>query len=147
MEKLEGGTVLKYPRNVAINFRKLDKPTLIRVLRFYGVTPNGTLSQSEVAAMTARVFHAAAVSEADVLDKFGAKFFGTKAAGEDGTKAPASKKRSYSSREVLDSMPARVGEQVRGAGTRGSQLEVEWGKSSPVSLSRPQTAFDALQIS
>ena len=121
MEKLEGGTVLKYPRNVAINFRKLDKPTLIRVLRFYGVTPNATLSQSEVAAMTARVFHAASVSETDVLDKFGAKFFGTKAAaagggggGDDGAKAPSSKKRSYSSREVLDSMPARVGEQVGG---------------------------------
>ena len=109
MEKLEGNIVLKYPRNVTINFRKLDKPTLIRILRFYGVSPNANLTQSEIAAMTARVFHASAVSDTDILDKFGAKFFGAK---NDTTKNPTSKKRSYSSRETLDSVPARCGEQV-----------------------------------
>lgn len=109
MDKLEGNSMLKYPRNVLINFRKLDKPTLIRVLRFYGVSPNANLSQSEIAAMTARVFHVATVSETDVLDKFAGKFFGSK---NDHAKTQPTKKRTYSSRETLDSVPARCGEQV-----------------------------------
>jgi Sin3 binding region of histone deacetylase complex subunit SAP30 len=106
---MEHHSVLKYPRNVVVNFRKLDKPTLTRVLRFYGVSPNPELSQNEMAAMTARVFHTATVSEKDVVEKFAMKFC-------DSTVAPPvaqnCKKRSISSRELLDSTPARLGEQV-----------------------------------
>ena len=106
---MEHHTVLKYPRNVVVNFRKLDKPTLIGVLRFYGVSPNPDLSQNEMAAMTARVFHVATVSEKDVVEKFTVKL-------SDPTAAPPvvhnSKKRGISTRELLDSTPARQGEQV-----------------------------------
>jgi hypothetical protein len=109
MEKIDIHPSLKYPRNVSVNFRKLDKPTLVRILRFYGVTPNPDLSPVEVAAMTARVFHTASFNEKDVLDKFSTKFFGSSRTHE---VTSTSKKRTYSSREVLDSTPARQGEQV-----------------------------------
>lgn len=102
-------SVLKYPRNVVVNFRKLDKPTLMRVLRFYGVSPNPDLSQNEMAAMTARVFHTASVSEKDVVEKFAIKFCDSSAAP---SVAQNSKKRGVSARELLDSTPARQGEQV-----------------------------------
>lgn len=101
--------LLKYPRNVVVNFRKLDKPTLIRILRFYGVSPNQDLSQNEMAAMTARVFHTANVSEKDVVDKFATKFCDSPATQSNKQKI---KKRGASSREQLDSSPARQGEQV-----------------------------------
>lgn len=92
-----------------VNFRKLDKPTLMRVLRFYGVSPNPDLTQNEMAAMTARVFHTANVSEKDVVEKFATKFCDATAAP---TVAQNSKKRAVSARELLDSTPARQGEQV-----------------------------------
>jgi hypothetical protein len=101
--------VLKYPRNVAVNFRKLDKPTLIRILRFYSISPNPDLSQTEMAAMTARTFHSAGVAEKDVLEKFATKFC------DSAITQPIkqnNKKRGLSSRELLDSTPARQGEQV-----------------------------------
>ena len=106
---MEHHTVLKYPRNVVVNFRKLDKPTLTRVLRFYGVSPNPDLAQSEMAAMTARVFHTASVSEKDVVDKFAMKFCDSAVAQPI---AQNTKKRTVSTRELLDSTPARQGEQV-----------------------------------
>jgi hypothetical protein len=109
MEKLDAHTTLKYPRNVAVNFRKLDKATLVRILRFYGVSPNPELSTSEIAAMTARVFHTASVNEKEVLDKLSLKYFGSSKTQES---TGTSKKRTYSSREVLDATPAKQGEQV-----------------------------------
>ena len=110
MEKLDAHTTsLKYPRNVSVNFRNLDKMTLVRILRFYGISPNPDLSQAAIAAMTARVFHTAVVSEKDVMDKFSTKFFGSPKTQKI---TNTSRKRAYSSREVLDSTPAKQGEQV-----------------------------------
>ena len=106
---MEHHTVLKYPRNVVVNFRKLDKPTLTRILRFYGVSPNPDLSQNEMAAMTARVFHGISVSEKDVVEKFAANFCDSTVTQPI---AQTNKKRGISARELLDSTPARQGEQV-----------------------------------
>lgn len=120
---MEHHTTLKYPRNVVVNFRKLDKPTLTRVLRFYGISPNPDLAQNDLAAMTARVFHTASVSEKDVVDKFAMKFCDTAVAQ---SVTHNSKKRAISTRELLDSTPARQGEQVL------PLTFVSWLPNSPV---------------
>jgi hypothetical protein len=52
-------------------------------------------------------FHAATVAEKDVVEKFSAKFISSS-----GQPSGINKKRVPSSREMLDSTPARQGEQV-----------------------------------
>jgi surfactin synthase thioesterase subunit len=48
---------IKYPRGVTVNFRKLERNALLRILRFYGVVPKADLTDSELASLTAKEVH------------------------------------------------------------------------------------------
>lgn len=64
----------RYPRNVNVNFRKLDKITLMNILRHYKVDPKKNMTQMELAIMTARIFEMNVALEEDVVDRFAEKF-------------------------------------------------------------------------
>ena len=101
------GLVLRYPR-INADFRKLDKPALLKILKHYGVTPKPEIDQPELAIMTARFFADVNVKEEDIVDKFSSSHCRVVA-------DPSYKKRAFirsALREQLDAEPARAGEQV-----------------------------------
>lgn len=101
------GLVLRYPR-INADFRKMDKPGLLKILKHYGVTPKPEIDQPELAIMTARFFLDVSVKEEDVVEKFASTHCRVVA-------DPSSKKRTFirsALREQLDSEPARAGEQI-----------------------------------
>jgi len=101
------GLVLRYPR-INADFRQLDKASLLKVLKHYGVTPKPEIEQPELAIMTARLFSDVNVQETEVVDKFANTF--CRAMPD-----PSAKKRPWirsALREQLDAEPARAGEQI-----------------------------------
>lgn len=101
------GLVLRYPR-INADFRKMDKPGLLKILKHYGVTPKPEIDQPELAIMTARFFVDVSVKEEDVVEKFASTHCRVVA-------DPSSKKRTFirsALREQLDSESARAGEQI-----------------------------------
>jgi hypothetical protein len=101
------GLVLRYPR-INADFRKMDKPALLKILKHYGVTPKPEIEQPELAIMTARLFVDVNVQETEIVDKFASTH--CRAQTDD-----RNKKRTFirsALREQLDSEPARAGEQI-----------------------------------
>jgi len=94
-----------YPRNVSVNFQKLDKASIQNVLKFYGVKSPTNLDHNQLASLTARVFEQANVLEHVVVDIFAAKYCRSLA------EINANKKKTLT-RIQLDSEPAKIGEQV-----------------------------------
>jgi len=99
-------TATKYPRNINVDFRKLSKEALNKVGEFYGVESLDTLSQEELSIQIAKKFESFQVSEFDTVDRFATQYCRSNA------EYSKNRKRQRSTREVLDSEPARVGEQV-----------------------------------
>lgn len=97
---------------VSLDFRKLEKASLLKVLKHYGVDPalHEAKDQTELAALATRHFEAHKIAEAETVDAFASKFCHSTAES-----TQAGKKRHHSQsfyREQLDSEPARLGEQV-----------------------------------
>jgi SAGA-associated factor 29 len=62
---------ISYPREVMVDFRKLDTEALKKILSFYHIsTGNKELDHSSLAALVCRQFHVNAVVDSDVLDHF-----------------------------------------------------------------------------
>lgn len=98
-----------YPR-ISTNFRKLEKESLVKILKHYGVTPLADKTQADLALLAARTFESHKLTETEVVDKFVGKFCRSTA---DSTLMNKKRQRTQSFyREQLDSEPARAGEQV-----------------------------------
>lgn len=97
-------TAIKYPRNINVDFRKLSNEALAKIGEFYGVNEsNDTLTHEELSIQIAKKFESFQVSEYDVVDRFAAQYCRSNA------EYSKNRKRQRSTREVLDSEPARVG--------------------------------------
>jgi hypothetical protein len=91
---------MEYPKNVNTDFRKLTKETLLKLAEF------DQLSQETLAITIAKRFVAFNINENDVVDNFASKYCRSNA------ELSKNRKRQRTNREILDSEPARVGEQV-----------------------------------
>lgn len=98
-----------YPR-INVNFRKLEKDSLIKILKHYGITPAAEKTQAELANLVARTFEVHSIAETEVVEGFAAKFCHTAAESTQTGKKRVHTQSFY--REQLDSEPARLGEQV-----------------------------------
>jgi SAGA-associated factor 29 len=106
----------RYPRNVNINFRKLDMEALSRLSQHYGIYARPDISHNELANLVAKKFQSAVVvAENDILEKFASKYCRSNADN------PKGAKRSRASREILDSEPACAGEQVAAKVSRSDE--------------------------
>jgi len=97
-----------YPK-ISVNFRKLEKDALVKILKHYGITPLPDKSQEDLALMVARTFESHKVPETEIVDKFVGKYCHSTSDNSSSRKRLPTQ--SYY-REQLDSEPARVGEQV-----------------------------------
>jgi len=111
----------RYPRSVVVNFRQLEKASLTKVLKHYGVTPSSNASKIELACLAANVFEAVPFLEHEIVDKFASKY--CKSLAEISNNG---KKRINPSREQLDSEPARNGEQVAAKVSQDAGEEGSW---------------------
>lgn len=98
-------TQLRYPKTVRVNFRKLERPALIRILRHYGARARPESTHEELACTVARLFENRRVSDTDIVKNFSAKHCHSMADSSQITV----KKRSI---QDTESEPARNGEQV-----------------------------------
>jgi hypothetical protein len=91
-----------------IDFRKLDRASLIQILKHYAALKESLMeaSKDELAAMCAKVFEGALIETDDIVNKFSKRFTHSQA-----DSSPTARKRLKTAREHLDS-PARLGEQV-----------------------------------
>ncbi len=106
----------QYP-NINVDFRKLDRDALVRLINYYHVKIPSDLTDAELAATVARIFQVKSSSEHEVVDKFAAKFCYSQSdnsvpnlntAEED--EKPS--KKAKSTIEYHHFHPASVGEQV-----------------------------------
>lgn len=106
-------TSVRYPRNLNINFRKLDKAALTKILRHYRVElPKEDLSQADLAIMVAKVFDVTMVLEQEVVNAVADKRCYSGADSNVSKKKLAMSNGNNSHRENLDREPASPGEQV-----------------------------------
>lgn len=122
---------LRYPPTLNVDFRKLNKAALIKILKFYNVDPRKDATQPTLAVMAARIFEATVVLEDNVVDKFVDKHFHG-SSGSNGMHDPVGNnlgnifdnilgKKGLSQRELLDREPAMVGEQVAAKMTQNNE--------------------------
>lgn len=95
----------RYPKSVKVDFNKLERHALMKLLKYYNVNPKVGATHPELASMVAKAFDTTLVSEIDVISKF------TRNISYTGATDPAVKRPKYN-RQYLDSEPARTGEQV-----------------------------------
>ena len=101
---MEGGSSIRYPKSVKVDFNRLERHALMKLLKHYGVVPKVGTTHPELASMVARSFDSMPIAENEVLSKFSDK-------KGNGSSDFSSKRPKYS-REYLDNEPAKVGEQV-----------------------------------
>jgi hypothetical protein len=110
-----------YPRHLNVNFRKLNKVSLLKLLKHYGVDEaKSSKSQAELAALVARIFDSSSPIENQIIDKFAGQYCHADA------DAGISKKRTFSAREQLDREPAMLGEQVAAKVSKQTDEEASW---------------------
>ena len=103
----------KYPRSVNIDFRKLSLPALIKLGEYYNLGESNSLTtfdKDELANNIAKQFSITSNNipqENDVIDKFTSIY-----CQSNSELSNKNKKRYRSNREILDSEPPRLGEQV-----------------------------------
>jgi len=114
----------RYPRHINVNFRKLDKVALTRMLKYYNVEYKENAPQSELAILAAKVFDTLPVVENDVLDRVAQHFL---YAAADTPVNGASKKRSFHTSEP--SILASDQEFERGPAVPGEQVAAKVSKS------------------
>lgn len=107
----------QYP-NINVDFRKLDRDALLRLINYFDVKISTQISDEELATTVAGIFESQTSSEHEVVDKFAAKFCYSQAndssfpqEGEDNDLLSPSKK-AKSTIEYHHFHPASVGEQV-----------------------------------
>lgn len=103
-----------------VNFRKLSKGSLTKLLKYYGVDETKVKNQADLAALVARIFDNTFPIENQTVEKFADMH-----CHADADTSSVLKKRTYSSREQLDSEPAMIGEQVA-AKVKQSLEEICW---------------------
>lgn len=64
----------KYPKGVSVDFSKLDREALLKIIDHYGVAPSQSKSDYDLACIAARYFEAFTPLENDVVDSFARKF-------------------------------------------------------------------------
>jgi hypothetical protein len=108
----------QYP-NINVDFRKLDRDALLRLVNYFDVKISPQLSNEDLATTVAGIFASQTSSEHEVVDKFAAKFCYTQAnnssfppEGEDNTGLLSPSKKTKSTIEYHHFHPASVGEQV-----------------------------------
>lgn len=110
-----------YPKHLNVNFRKLNKVSLLKLLKHYKVDEaKSTKTQAELAVLVGRIFDSSFPIENQVIDKFAAQYCHADA------DAGISKKRTFSAREQLDSEPAMLGEQVAAKVSKQTNEEGCW---------------------
>lgn len=98
----------------------LQKSSLEKILRHYGVPPKPNAQQAELACLAASVFEAVPFLENEIVDKFASKYCRSLA------EISSTKKRVNLNREQLDSEPARSGEQVAAKVSQDTEVEGSW---------------------
>jgi hypothetical protein len=94
----------KKEKDRKIDFNKLERHALMKLLKYYNLNPKVGATHSELVNLVSKAFDCAHISsEGDVINKF---------SSTSSTCAEGSKRPKYS-REILDSEPARIGEQVK----------------------------------
>jgi hypothetical protein len=104
-----------YP-NINIDFRKLDRDALLRLVNYFDVKVSPQINDADLAATIANIFESKTSSEHEVVDKFAAKFCYTQSNNSDlqqGTEEDSNpSKKAKSTIEYHHFHPAPVGEQV-----------------------------------
>lgn len=95
-----------YPKNVSINFNKLERHALMKLAKHYKINPKVGTTQPELASLVAKSFEAQVVNEGEIVMKFSHNVMRSTS-----DSSSRSKVGRYS-RHHLDSEPAKVGEQV-----------------------------------
>lgn len=109
----------RYPKNTGVNFRKLDRDALIRVARHYAIPLKRDVTQADLVGIVTRKFeNTVIVMDNDVVDRFSSQFCRS-------TADSSERKRMRYSRELLDSEPAKQGEQVAAKGSK-EDTESAW---------------------
>ena len=105
----------KYP-NINVDFRKLDRDALLRLINYFDIKISTQISDEELAATVAGIFESQTSSEHEVVDKFAAKFCYSQSnnpqAGEENDHLLSPSKKAKSTIEYHHFHPASVGEQV-----------------------------------
>ena len=103
-----------YP-NINVNFKKLNRDALFRLINHFDVKVDPSISDNDLAATVASVFDTKTSSEHEVVDKFAAKFCYSQAnnsAGGDDNEMLTPSKKAKTAIEYHHFHPASVGEQV-----------------------------------
>jgi len=62
-----------YPKHLKTDFRKLERHTLVKILRHYGLNPRQDVNDEELALIAARCFDKTKLPGNDFIDKFAVK--------------------------------------------------------------------------
>lgn len=101
-----------YPKDVIVDFRKLDEAALKKILTFYKYTPDASVqSLEDLAAVVAHLFRMNPVVDNDVVDHF-AHLGHTPSSDQPEQPSKRSRHTEYRSREIPDFEVAKQGEQV-----------------------------------
>jgi len=105
-----------YPLRVGVDFRKLERSSLIQILKHYQVLRDDLLeaTKDDLAILAAKMFSATPVVVDEVVDNFSKRFCHSSA------ESSQARKRARAAREQLET-PARVGEQVAAKFTRSNE--------------------------
>ena len=107
-------TTNKNNTHINMQFQKLNRTSLVRILKHYGVGVNVDASEAELAAQVASVFDSTHVVDTDVVDNFSRRFM------HSSTDKAMAKRRLRSNREI-DSTQALIGEQVAAKLSRNNE--------------------------
>ena len=108
---------IKYPKTIGVDFRKLEKATLERILKQYNLTLINDMPQAELAVLTAKVFQKHAPFENSIIENFIFKHCRSLAEPS----GYNNKTKPNLTRLQLDSEPAKVGEQVAAKVSRSNE--------------------------
>ena len=101
------GSSVRYPKGVLIDFNKLERHALMKLLKHYGVNPKVGSTHSELAVMAAKSFESSTANEPEVITKFSHSNLRTMSDHSSRVRG------GRYSRFHLDAEPAKIGEQVR----------------------------------
>lgn len=123
--------VLRSYPNINVDFRKLDRDALLRLVNYFDVKVSPQMSDEEVANTVARIFEARSAPETEVVDKFAAKFCHSQANNSTITRdgdndVSQSSKKQKTVAEYHHFHPAPVGEQVAAKSTKGGDETDGW---------------------
>lgn len=109
----------KYPK-ISVDFRKLDRPALIRIMNYFKVRPAPEMTTLQLANAVARYFDDFTIPETETVEKFAAKYCYSTA----DKSTPRKRQRKNLSHHVAH--PAALGEQVAAKISSPGDEEGSW---------------------